>query len=137
MSTLQYIKIVALALILIVMPVNADKDVSLRDKQFLFLQDVSLLIIFCVENDIVVTGGELHRTPYQQKEYLRTGKSQTMNSDHLRKLAIDLNFFFNGKLSYSKEEIGPVAVYWKSLRPENYWGGDFKSLADTPHFGTK
>lgn len=131
------IKIVALALILIVTPASADKDVSLRDKQFIFLQDVAKLIDFCVENDIVVTGGELHRTLYQQKEYLRTGKSQTMRSDHLRKLAIDLNFFFDGELSYSKEDIKQVADYWKSLRPSNYWGGDFKSLADTPHFGTK
>ena len=77
------------------------------------------------------------RTRFQQKEYYRTGKTKTMHSDHLRKLAIDLNFFFNGKLSYSKKDIQPVADYWKSLRPGNYWGGDFKRWLDTPHFGTK
>ncbi len=109
----------------------------LSDKQFIFLQDFAKLVTFCVENNIKITGGELMRTRFQQREYIRTGRSWTMNSDHLRKMAIDLNFFINGKLTYRKKDIQPVADYWKSLRPENYWGGDFKRRVDTPHFGTK
>lgn len=114
-----------------------DVLMKLSDKQFIFLKDLAMLIIFCIVNDIKVTGGELQRTMYQQKEHIRKGRSKTMRSDHLRKLAIDLNFFFNGKLSYRKKDIQPVADYWKSLRPNNYWGGDWKNPVDTPHFGTK
>lgn len=110
---------------------------SLSDQQFTFLQDVADLINFCVVKGIKVTGGELHRTNYQQKEYFRTGKTLTMDSDHLKRLAIDLNFFIDGLLTYKKEDIQIVGDYWKSKRPNNYWGGDFKSLPDTNHFGTK
>ena len=40
-----------------------------------------------------MTGGELARTPEQQAIYFKTGRSKTMNSIHLKRCAIDLNFF--------------------------------------------
>lgn len=82
----------------------------------------------------MVTGGELYRTPEQQQIYVNTGRSKTMNSNHLRRCAIDLNFFMDGKIVWDKAQLSPLGSYWESLSPKNRWGGNFKSLVDVPHF---
>ena len=79
-----------------------------------------------------------------RKKILKTGKSKTMNSYHLKRLAIDLNFFKpvydeDGKLkgytlTWRYEDIKPFGEYWESLNPKNKWGGNFKTFKDTPHF---
>jgi len=65
-----------------------------------------------------------------------------MNSYHLKRLAIDLNFFKpveeNGqltyKLTYEQKDLEEFGKYWESLSPQNRWGGHFKNFKDTPHF---
>lgn len=54
------------------------------------------------------TGGELWRSPEQQEIYFKTGRSKTMNSNHLRRCATDLNFFWDGELVWDKELIRTV-----------------------------
>ena len=107
---------------------------SLVAEQAAFLQDVCKLLQYATEQGWVVTGGELYRTPEQQEIYVKTGRSRTMASNHLRRCAIDLNFFKNGKLVWDKAQIAPLGAYWESLHPKNRWGGNFKSLVDVPHF---
>ena len=108
---------------------------SSSDKQFEFIKDVALLILHVSNKGWKVTGGELFRTPEQQKIYLDSGKSKTMNSKHLQKLAIDLNFFKpNGDLTYNKEELQWIGDFWESLSDKNKWGGNWESFVDTPHF---
>ena len=107
---------------------------SMVQEQAAFLLDVCDLIQWCVENGWTVTGGELYRTAEQQEIYVKTGRSKTMNSNHLRRLAIDLNFFRDGKLVATKAELAPIGAYWESRDRKNRWGGNFKSLVDTPHF---
>lgn len=107
---------------------------SLVNEQAEFLIDVSRLIKFCAETGFVVTGGELYRTAEQQEIYVKTGRSKTMNSNHLKRCAIDLNFFKNGKLTWDKKDIAPVGKFWESLNEKNRWGGNFKTLVDVPHF---
>ena len=107
---------------------------SLRKEQSGFARDVAKLLAFIFNNGYEVTFGEALRTAYQQKEYLRTGKSHTMRSKHLRKLAIDLNFFKDGKITYSKKDLQFIGDYWELLNPLNKWGGNFKSFTDVPHF---
>lgn len=102
-----------------------------------FLLDMCKLIVKANELGFVVTGGELYRSPEQQQIYVRTGRSQTMNSNHLRRCAIDLNFFKDGKLTYSIELLKPLGEYWKSLNAKNDWGGFWKSFKDVPHFERK
>lgn len=102
--------------------------------QWIFLQDVAKLIEFVSTTKIIMTGGELFRTPEQQKVYFDAGKSKTMNSNHLKRLAIDFNFFVDGKLCYEKEKLQRIGDYWESLNQFNRWGGNFKSFTDTPHF---
>lgn len=107
---------------------------SLSDHQAAFLLDVCKLIPFATSLGFKVTGGELQRTIDQQKLYVSQGKSRTMDSKHLKKVAIDLNFIRDGKLIYIKEDLAPIGAYWESLNPLNRWGGNFKSFVDMPHF---
>lgn len=102
-----------------------------------FMLDVAYLIRYCSINSIGVTGGELYRSKEQQKIHFKRGLSTVKRSHHQDRKAIDLNFFFNGKLSYKKKDIQHIADYWKSMNPNNYWGGDFKTLHDPVHFGRK
>lgn len=110
-------------------------------KQNEFLTHVALLILQAQDMGFVVTGGELWRTPEQQEIYFRIGKSKTLISKHLDRLAIDLNFFKDGiyingleNKSEVKEILQPIGFYWESLHPENKWGGNFTNIFDSPHF---
>ena len=63
---------------------------SLVTEQAAFLLDVCKLITKADELGFTVTGGELFRTLEQQQLYIKTGRSKTMNSLHLKRCAIDL-----------------------------------------------
>lgn len=103
-------------------------------EQAAFLLDMSKLIQKATEMGFQVTAGELYRTPEQQQIYVKTGRSRTMNSLHLQRRAVDLNFFKDGKLTYDKATLAPLGAYWESLDPLNSWGGNGVKLVDTPHF---
>lgn len=107
---------------------------SLVAEQAQFLMDVCKLVVFATKQGFVVTGGELFRTPEQQEIYLKTGRSKTMNSYHLKRCAVDLNFFKEGKLIYDIKALAPVGAYWESLSKKNSWGGNWNSFKDVPHF---
>jgi hypothetical protein len=107
---------------------------SLSQEQAAFLLDACKLIVYATEQGFMVTGGELSRTPEQQAIYVKTGRSKTMESNHLKRCAIDLNFFKQGQIVYSKTELASLGLYWESLNPKNRWGGNFRSLVDCPHF---
>jgi hypothetical protein len=107
---------------------------SLSQEQAAFLLDACKLIQYATEQGFTVTGGELMRTPEQQAIYVKTGRSKTLNSLHLKRCAIDLNFLKDGQLVLDKTVLAPVGAYWESLNPLNRWGGNFKSLVDCPHF---
>lgn len=107
---------------------------SMVTEQAEFLLDVCKLIQHATSQGWVITGGELYRTVEQQEIHFKAGRSKTMNSIHLKRCAIDLNFFKNGKLIWDKNEIAPLGSYWETLNPKNRWGGNFKSLVDVPHF---
>ena len=107
---------------------------SLVQEQQLFLLDAVRLIAFATKAGFAVTGGELYRTVEQQEIYMKTGKTKTMNSNHLKRCAIDLNFFTNGVLVYDKKLLQPIGDYWESLNKKNSWGGNWNSFKDVPHF---
>jgi hypothetical protein len=108
--------------------------VSAVREQAAFLLDMCKLIQKATELGFVVTGGELYRTPEQQQIHVKAGRSKTMNSLHLSRRAVDLNFFKDGKLCYDKAALAPLGAYWESLHPLNSWGGNGVKLVDTPHF---
>lgn len=107
---------------------------TISEEQAAFLLDACKLIQYATSLGWNVTGGELFRTSAQQEIYFKQGKTKTMNSNHLRRLAIDLNFLKNGQPCWDKEQLAEIGKYWESLSPVNRWGGNFKSLPDVPHF---
>lgn len=107
---------------------------ALVAEQAAFLLDVARLILWCEEQGWTVTGGELYRTAEQQQIYVKTGRSKTMASNHLKRLAVDLNFFRGGQLVYDLNALEPIGAYWESLSPRNSWGGRWHKFVDAPHF---
>lgn len=107
---------------------------ALVSEQAAFLQDAAKLIQHAAEQGWTVTAGELYRTQEQQDIYVKTGRSKTSNSYHLKRLAIDLNFFRDGKLIYDVAALQPIGDFWESLSPLNSWGGNWNSFKDVPHF---
>ena len=111
---------------------------SLSDKQWEFAKDVSALILYADRKGYKITLGEAYRTKEQQALYFKDGKSKTMNSNHLKRLAIDINLFIDNKpvwtLHQAWEDLG---VFWESIRKENRWGGHFQNFMDLLHFERK
>lgn len=107
---------------------------SLVAEQAAFLLDMCKLVQHATSLGFTLTAGELYRTPEQQEIYMKTGRSQTMNSLHLKRLAVDFNIFKDGKLVGDKATLAPLGAYWESLNPLNSWGGNGKKLVDCPHF---
>ena len=106
----------------------------LVNEQAAFLLDICKLIPYATSLGFVLTGGELERKIEMQQIYIKSGRSKTMNSMHLKKCALDLNFFKNGKLVYDINLLKPIGTYWESLNPKNKWGGNWNSFKDVPHF---
>ena len=82
--------------------------------------------------------GEGMRTLTRQKELMKQGATQTMNSRHLTGHAVDLHAYVNGTVSwdwkyyYQIEEAVKQAA--KELKVSIEWGGDWKSFKDGPHW---
>ena len=106
---------------------------KLIEAQWLFLKNLADLIYFIESRGCTASGGELQRTLYQQQEYVRTGKSKTLNSMHIHKLAADLAIFKGGKWLQTKAELQEFGDYWEALDPDNEWGGNWR-FQDCPHF---
>jgi predicted chitinase len=71
--------------------------------------------------------------------HVKNGRSNTMNSQHLKRLAVDLNFFKAApdgtlRLTYDVEELRALGEFWEGLDTANRWGGNWTSFKDTPHF---
>lgn len=113
---------------------------AMNKEQAVFLQHVGELIRKAPDFGLLLTGGELYRTPEQQALHIKNGRSKTMHSQHLLRLAIDLNFFEIGpdnslKLIYDGDSVRHLGAFWESLDPlANRWGGNWSSFKDTPHF---
>jgi D-alanyl-D-alanine carboxypeptidase len=107
---------------------------TLAPQQDAFLRDVVLLLQYAWHEGFAVTGGELYRTEEQEAIYVANGRSSTMNSMHLQKLAIDLNFIWAGSLLENKGALQKIGEFWKSLGPHNRWGGDWEHPVDAGHF---
>ena len=84
---------------------------KLSQHQQIFSKHIARLIRHAELLGIDLTFGEADRTLFQQKEYVRLKKSRTMHSNHLRRLAVDFNFFINGKLFYKHELITKALIH--------------------------
>jgi len=108
-------------------------------EQSVFLLHVCELVKKAGELGFSASAGELYRTPEQQALHVKNGRSTTMASQHLKRLAIDLNFFRESPdgrpmLISDVESLRPIGQYWESLDAANRWGGNWTTFKDTPHF---
>ena len=123
---------------------------SLSEKQQIFTKNIASLIVYADLLGIGLTFGEAQRTESQVLLnfygyivvkggilgiQLKKSKklSNTLNSQHLKRLAVDFNFFINGKLTYDKHKLAELGKFWEGLHPDNRWGGNW-NFTDTPHF---
>lgn len=104
---------------------------TLRKKQSFFALQVSELIQFAYDEGYELTFGHAARN---KDEAIRLGFP---NSNHTRRLAVDLNLFKNGRYLSSTESHRPLGEYWESLSTEDIectWGGRFN---DGNHYSVK
>lgn len=78
------------------------------------------------------------RTRERQQYLVRTGKSRTMNSYHLRGKAVDVVAMPNGKVSWNLADYRKInTAVQKAAKAAGVtvtWGGTWKSIVDGPHF---
>lgn len=117
---------------------------NLIDNQRIFAGHLALLITKANEMGFAVTMGECQRPVEMQELYFKSGRSKTMNSMHIVRLAADLNLFCGNRLCVAAE-IKPLGKWWEDLDPANRWGGSWRGLVesgassfiDSPHFERK
>ena len=103
---------------------------TLGEHQQLFSRHVCMLLQKAFTLGYEVRFGEAQRMEEMQAIYVKTGRSKTMNSMHLKKCAVDLHFVKDGQICYPDT----LGIYWENLDPANQWGGNWKSFKDKPHF---
>lgn len=105
------------------------------EKQSFFLQTMARFIFDATSKGYVLTCGEFYRSPEICALYAKEGKG-ILHSNHTKRLAGDINAFYNGRLLNSKEEYYELGELWKSYSTNKYicaWGGDFQRI-DADHF---
>lgn len=114
---------------------------SLGQEQEIFAKHAVMLIKQAWELGFAVRLGEVQRPIEMQEIYVRTGRSKTMNSMHIKKCAIDLILLRAG-LICTHAQILPLGRFWEDLDVKNRWGGSWRGLieakkstfVDAPHF---
>jgi len=107
---------------------------KLVDKQSQFVAMVMQLIKFAHDLSYQVTFGEAERSEETAMMYFKKGIG-IINSKHCQRLAIDLNFYKQGKLIDDRVSLESIGLYWESLG--GIWGGRFKKYDDSRHFEMK
>lgn len=112
---------------------------GLVEEQDRFLTDLARLVTRAKTLGFTVTGGELYRPPGQQAACRRAGRTESPDSPHLRRLAIDLHVFVRHAdgltLCCEAVTLKPLGDYWEALDPAaNRWGGTWGRLEDVAHF---
>lgn len=101
---------------------------TLSQKQQLFCKMSSELILWIfTQHDCAVTYGEATRSKLQAEANAASGAGIS-NSNHLIRLALDLNLFINGVYQTASESYRFIGDKWKSMSTEEVtccWGGDF------------
>jgi peptidoglycan L-alanyl-D-glutamate endopeptidase CwlK len=94
------------------------------------------LAITKTEQDFTVLEGL--RTKERQRQLVKKGASQTMNSRHLTGHAVDIAPYVNGHVSWDWDYYWAVEKAMKEAAKELgvpiEWGGNWKSFKDGPHW---
>ena len=98
-----------------------------------FFQDISDLISILKAEKIEMMPTCFFRTQSEQQILYSQGKSQTLDSQHTKWLAIDLVLVRFGQLIWrTDKDYDRAGQVWESLG--HTWGGRWESLQDIYHF---
>jgi hypothetical protein len=107
--------------------------VTLGEKQRLFMRLFGEFLVWIYQQPgHEVTAGELLRTQAQADANANSGTGIS-NSNHLLKLAGDLNLFIDGVYQTDSVTYKLLGEKWESMHPLCRWGGRF-SRPDGNHF---
>ena len=98
---------------------------TIAQKQQRFSELLAQLIVWAYLNGYKISMGEVLRTKEQHDIYIKTGKTKTKKSFHLKCLAADLSLWKDNIYLTATPDYKPLGDYWKSLDPECVWGGDW------------
>jgi hypothetical protein len=94
---------------------------SLSRQQQVFAKHIALLILFADSRGYSVTFGDAYRDPRgEQLSYA------SANSEHKRRLAVDLNLFKDGEYLGKTDDHEELGAFWESLDENNEWGGHWE-----------
>ena len=97
---------------------------NLSEKQQIFAVNSAKLILYINEQGYSCTFGEAFRTP-EQAEWNAARGIGIKDSQHCKRLALDLNLFKDGVYCADGESWQQFGAHWKTLNTLNRWGGDF------------
>ena len=96
---------------------------SLGNSQREFTSDIALLILYANAIGYEFTFGDAYRDPRLHGKFGEKVSYASKNSEHKRRLAVDLNLFKDGNYLTSTEDHKPLGNFWESLNQNNVWGG--------------
>lgn len=97
----------------------------LGQKQEIFARNYALLILWVYKKGQALRLKELHRPKVTAEYYASIGKG-IKNSLHGLGLAADIVLSIDGKVTFKVDDYEKLGTHWKSLHPDNRWGGDFR-----------
>ena len=97
---------------------------TLGETQRLFAGMVGRLLVHAYDEGYEVTLDWAYRPPEVAAYYADLGIG-IRNSNHTRKLAVDLNLFRDGVWLRATEDHAPLGEWWERLHPLCRWGGRF------------
>jgi len=109
---------------------------TLSDKQIAFTEMFAHLILYAKLIGRPIKVQEWNRSVDQQTKYVAEGKSQTLDSKHLKNLAVDVAMIIDGKYITDPDMYKPLGNYWRDSLGQ-IWGGDWSTLRDAGHFEYK
>ena len=96
----------------------------LREAQEIFALNVAQLIIVIFKHGFSCTLGEALRPPEMAEIYAKQGKG-IKDSQHCKKLALDINLFQAGKYLKTTAPHKVFGDIWEKMHPNNRWGGRY------------
>jgi hypothetical protein len=98
---------------------------KLSEHQQAFARDIAMLILLAEKKGYRVTFGDAFRDPRVHGEYgvKKDGSYATANSEHKRRLAVDLNLFRDGEYLGNTDDHAELGAIWEALDEHNEWGG--------------
>ena len=98
---------------------------TLGEKQRLFTRLIAKLIKHAYKEGYELSFGDAYRDPRIHGMIGVKKAYGHRNSNHKRRLAVDLNLFKDGVYLDASEDHKPLGKYWESLHPDCRWGGRF------------